>query len=178
MKEVEPDGAVQRPLVKPDDAPPDGEADGAVSDPRADLGPVQGPIYEWRDGDRTRRVWLQVELAAKSGDDGGETIVPRQPEHGESTAQPVFRSASGALMTLPGGVLLVLDPAWDEETIERFFAAHGIVRGRTTEEAFAANGFFVDTAPGLPSLTLANELADAEGVLISSPNWRTEAVTK
>ena len=42
------------------------------------------------------------------------------------------------------------------------------------ERDFAINAFFVETEPGFPSLNLANELAEQEGVLISSPNWRTE----
>ena len=31
-------------------------------------------------------------------------------------------------MTLPGGVLLVLDPGWDETRINRFFSANAIKR--------------------------------------------------
>ena len=111
--------------------------------------------YTWYDGDRIRKVWLES--------DG---------------AEPVFRTESGALMTLPGGVVLVLDASWDEATVEGFFARHGIVRSSVTEQSFGANAFLVDTEPGLPSLELANTLAVQDGVRISSPNWRREVETR
>ena len=39
-----------------------------------------------------------------------------------STGLPVFTSSSGDLMTLPGGVLLLLDQDWPEARVKRFFA--------------------------------------------------------
>ena len=111
--------------------------------------------YIWYDGDRIRKVWLHS--------DG---------------AEPVFRTESGALMTLPGGVVLVLDASWDEAAVEGFFAEHGIVQSSVTEQSFGANAFLVDTEPGFPSLELANALAVQDGVRISSPNWRREVETR
>ena len=111
--------------------------------------------YTWYDGDRTRKVWLHS--------DGVE---------------PVFRTESGALMTLPGGVILVLDASWDGAAVSAFFAQHGIARSSVTEQSFGANAFLVDTEPGLPSLELANALAVQDGVRISSPNWRREVETR
>ena len=111
--------------------------------------------YTWYDGDRTRKVWL---------DSAG--------------AEPVFRTESGELMTLPGGVVLVLDASWDEAAVDAFFAQHGIARSDVTEQSFGANAFLVDTEPGLPSLDLANTLAVQDGVRISSPNWRREVETR
>ena len=111
--------------------------------------------YTWYDGDRIRKVWLHS--------DG---------------AEPVFRTESGALMTLPGGVVLVLDASWDEVAVEGFFAQHGIAQSSVTEQSFGANAFLVDTEPGFPSLELANTLAVQDGVRISSPNWRREVETR
>ena len=111
--------------------------------------------YTWYDGDRIRKVWLHS--------DG---------------AEPVFRTESGELMTLPGGVVLVLDASWDEAAVEGFFAEHGIARSSVTEQSFGANAFLVDTEPGFPSLELANTLAMQDGVRISSPNWRREVETR
>ncbi len=88
--------------------------------------------------------------------------------------EPVFRSQAGDLMTLPGGVLLALDAAWDDARVTRFFSDNGINKGRVEGRDWAVNAFLVETEPGLPSLNLANELATQEGVQISSPNWRTE----
>ena len=91
---------------------------------------------------------------------------------------PVFRSASGALMTLPGGVLLALDPQWDTGTAHAFFARNGIKLDRVSELGYLTNGFFVETASGFASLDLANALAGQAGVYLSSPNWWRERTTK
>ena len=151
--------------------------------------PAAGTVYTWQDGDRTERALLQAELVLQSNDENraddeviargdSESVVRRQPRHDEAAAKPVFRSPGGDLMTLPGGVLLALDAGWDRARVDRFFSDNGIDQGRVEERDFAVNAFFVTTQPGFPSLTLANELAALDGVLISSPNWRTEAVLR
>ena len=74
----------------------------------------QGQVYTYKDGDRTVRVRLQDDLEARVSGvrSSGEHIVTKGSS-GRGTGQPVFRSeSSGTLMTLPGGVLLVLDAAW------------------------------------------------------------------
>ena len=143
------------PAPKPPRDPPstaaarsaDGEASGGKAEER-----TAERAYTWQDGDRTLTVWLQ-----------------------EDGLQPVFRSESGSLMTLPGGVILLLAASWDQTRIDQFFARHDIQQSRVSAQAFADNAFFVATAPGFPSLELANALAGQDGVLIASPNWRTEA---
>ena len=91
---------------------------------------------------------------------------------------PVFRSESGELMTLPGGVLLVLSAQWSRSETNAFFSSNGIKMDRVSELGYVANGFFIETEPGFPSLDLANELAALEGVDVSSPNWGRDAVPK
>ena len=121
---------------------------------------------------------LQGSLVAErqAGVSGARSeIVRRDEKRADTVAGPVFRSASGALMTLPGGILLLLDPAWDQARVDRFFSDNGIAEGRVSERAFGEHAFFVATDPGFPSLSLANALAGQEGVLISSPNWQREA---
>ena len=81
-------------------------------------------------------------------------------------------------MTLPGGVLLVLDAEWSKAETNAFFASHQIKLNRVSSLDIAANSFFVETEPGFPSLDLANTLAAQEGVRISSPNWWREHTTK
>ena len=142
-----------------------------------------GSVYTWQDGEHTRRVRLVpgfvVQRSAMNraddvvlADDGVRSLVQRQDRHG-AAAEPVFLAESGSgLMTLPGGALLALDPAWDEARINRFFSDNNIEWSRVTNQEFADNAFLVETAPGLPSLQLANALAVQAGVLISSPNWR------
>ena len=142
-------------------------------------------VYTYEDGDRTIRVILQGDLVVEeTGADtptdrvtrrvAGGNIVRRQDARGAADL-PVFRSASGgALMTLPGGVLLALDPEWDEAGVNRFFARNNISKARISELDYIPNGFFVRTEPGFPSLELANALAAQKGVLVSSPNWWRE----
>ena len=152
-------------------------------------GPVVGDPYTWQDGDRTMTVKLQTDLVVEkdsgglprdvvSADEGGTNVVRSADAQSKSDTLPVFRSESGGLMTLPGGVLLVLNSEWSQAETNAFFSDNGIKMGRVSELDYAANGFFVETEPGFPSLNLANALAVQDGVEISSPNWGREATPK
>ena len=152
-------------------------------------GPVQGAAYTWQDGDRTMTVKLQTDLVVEKGSGGlprdvvsanedGTNVVRSADGQSKSDTLPVFRSASGALMTLPGGVLLVLSSEWSQAETNAFFSNNGIKMDRVSELDYVANGFFVETEPGFPSLDLANALAVQDGVEISSPNWGREATPK
>ena len=145
--------------------------------------------YAWKDGDRTLTVTLQPDLVVDEDDsdtsksDGGVgasggTVVKSADGQGQKSGQPVFKSQSGALMTLPGGVLLVLDADWTATEVNAFFASNSIKLDQVSELDFVDNGYFVETDPGYPSLNLANKLASQDGVIISSPNWWTEVTTK
>ena len=150
--------------------------------------PPQGRIYAWKDGDRTRRAFLQSDLvvvqqgaivsSSPSLARTGKGVVVRATDATEVQGQPVFRSPSGALMTLPGGVLLVLDDAWDQTEVGAFFAGNGIEMTRVSPLGEIPNGFVVATAPGFASLEFANELAGRDGVELSSPNWWREHTTR
>ena len=151
--------------------------------------PVQGPVYQWMDGDRTLTAQLQTDLVATVGGEdepveiiaatgaSGETSLRSADARG-SDALPVFRSLSGNLMTLPGGVVLMLNPEWGARETKAFFARNRIEPARVSELGLINNGFLVDTDPGFPSLDLANQLAGQDGVEVSSPNWWTEATLR
>ncbi len=169
-----------------DGASPDGARQGSAIGPP---GSTEGPAYTWQDGDRSRQVWLQTDLAVRergvTDDDDkaldwglDESIARKQPRDDETATMPVFSSASGHLMTLPGGVLLALDPEWDQTRINAFFATNGIEPGSVETRAFTTNAFFITTEPGFPSLNLANTLAGQDGVVLSSPNWQTGATAR
>ena len=154
----------------------------------AGAGKQQGEVYTWQDGDRTLGVVLQDDLVVqdtvsiKSGDvvvvKGGDTSIV-EGRAGNGGSEPVFRSESGGgLMSLPGGVLLALDPQWDEAQVDDFFDRNGISADRVSELGFIPNGFVVETEPGFPSLELANALAGQDGVTVSSPNWWREVQAK
>ena len=145
--------------------------------------------YAWKDGDRTLTVTLQPDLVVDEDDSdtsksgasvgaSGGAVVKSADGQGQKSGQPVFKSQSGALMTLPGGVLLVLDADWTATEVNAFLAGNGIKLDQVSELDFVDNGYFVETEPGFPSLNLANKLASQDGVIISSPNWWTEVTTK
>ena len=81
-------------------------------------------------------------------------------------------------MTLPGGVLLALDPDWDQTAVDDFFSQNDIATDRVSELGFLENGFFIESEPGFESLELANALAAQPGAVISSPNWQTQVEAK
>ncbi len=176
----EPETRTGKPSPTPDAATgTTGKRDGGAS------GASQGREYTWHDGDRVERVTLEAGLVLQPSsqntandivtrDDGESSIVERQAWHASSDAQPVFRSSGGQLMTLPGGVLLVLADSWDQARVNRFFSENGISSSAVERQDWAINAFFIQTKPGLPSLNLANQLAVLEGVEVSSPNWQTE----
>ncbi len=152
-------------------------------------GPVLGDPYTWQDGDRTMTVKLQTDLVVEkdsrglprdvvSANEDGTNVVKSADAQSKSDTLPVFRSESGALMTLPGGVLLVLSSEWSQAETNAFFSDNGIKMDRVSELGYVTNGFFVETEPGFPSLDLANALAAQDGVEISSPNWGRESTPK
>ena len=152
-------------------------------------GPVEGRGYTWEDGDRTLTVYLQADLAVEEGSDGlprdvvaadggDDRVVRGEAGQSQDDALPVFRSEYGEVMMLPGGVLLVLDSEWSETETDAFFSTNGIKMDRVSELSYAANGFFIQTEPGFPSLELANTLAVLDDVEVSSPNWAREEVPK
>ena len=98
----------------------------------------------------------------------------RGPEAGQTRLRrsPVFRSESGGgLMTLPGDPR----PRLGRRPGRGFLLPEGTGRRRL---GLIQNGFLIETEPGFPSPELANALADQDGLLISSPNWRTEVQAK
>ena len=165
---------------------------------------AQGEVYTWHDGDRTMGARLQTDLVALDdgaivssdeilvGTSNGENV-PRDADGdgkpdgasgsggsdgSSSGTSPVFLSESGELMTLPGGIVVVLDPEWDADEAAAFFTGNGIAVSRVSPLDYLTNGFFVQTDPGFASLDLANALAGQVGVELSSPNWWRERTAR
>lgn len=159
----------------------DGQERSVQESSEADL---EARTYTWRDGDRTFEVVLQPVLAASAvmaegagppdPDGDGRQTFAAAVLAAQAAGQPVFRSPGGALMLLPGGVLLVVDPSWSAETTEAFFAGNGVSMSLVEPLRWLPNGYFIETEPGFASLDLANALAEVEGVEISTPNWQQE----
>ena len=149
----------------------------------------EGTVYTWQDGDREMRSVLQNDASdpkddSVEGGNGGVTVKGVQSSGKDSgdaddKVLPEFRMESGGgLMTLPGGVILLLDPEWDEAAVNKFFTSNNISTDDVKELEFVDNGFLVNTEAGFPSLNLANELAGEMGVISASPNWSRERQAK
>ena len=124
-----------------------------------------------------RTVRLIPQQPREAGDSGGEKSAAADGQSSSGGAL-TFLSESGSEMTLTDGVVLLLDPGWSANEVDEFLAANGIARGRASELGWIANGFLIETGPGLESLELANSLASQDGVVISSPNWAGDAETR
>ncbi len=179
------------PLPEKEFQPADTPSQVSTVGSRSDSGSstVQGEIYTYEDGDRTLNVVLQGDLALKNNsavtsDDkvvklGPSQSIVKSADGGGQAGLPVFRSESGGgLMTLPGGVLLALDPEWEQSQVENFFSNNGISPEQVSELGFMQNGFLVETDAGFPSLELANSLASQDGVEVSTPNWWNEVKSR
>ena len=162
--------AASAPVAEPEttetevDSAPQGETGQSASDLQ------QGQMFIWHDGDREMRVWMQQDLTVNGA---GEVVAlaAGSDASGVPGAQAVFASESGGLMTLPGGVLVVFEAELSASEAEAFFAEVGVSMTKVSEIDSLPNGWFVETAPGLESLNLANTIASKPGVLLSSPNW-------
>ena len=179
------------PLPEKKYQPADSQAQQATNLSRSDWDGTtdQGTVYTYEDGDRTIRVVRQDDLVLKenSAIKANDTVVIKGPtqsiikkeDDGGQDGLPVFRSESGGgLMTLPGGVLLALNPEWEKAQVDKFFSDNNISPEQVSDLGFIPNGFLVETEAGFPSLELANSLASQDGVEISNPNWWSEVEAK
>ena len=159
--------------------------DGSSSEPEV---AAKGSVYIWHDGDREMRAILQNDVPkaidtghVKGGSDPVQSVQDGSKDNGseDEAILPVFQSESGGgEMTLPGGVVLLLDESWTEAEVDGFFTKNNIKPSQLTKMEFLDNAYLVDTEAGFPALELANELVGQDGVLSSSPNWRRERVGK
>ena len=153
----------------------------------------EGTVFSWNDGDR--EMWAVLQNDVPEPDSGaasakGDSDTARSSQSGSKSGSaskngsdaavlPVFRSESGGgEMTLPGGVILLLDETWDDAAVESFLSANKIEADTLTEIEFLKNAYVVESDPGFPSLDLANSLHGQNGVVASSPNWSRERVAK
>ena len=124
--------------------------------------PSKGQRFTWHDGDRESPVWQDQRLVVGN-------VIPGSG-WGDPSG-PVFWSEANALMALPGGVVLILDPAWDTAAVNAFMKSNNIDPSEAKTLGGIINSFKVETDPGFASLQLANSLAGQSGVIVSSPNW-------
>jgi hypothetical protein len=102
-----------------------------------------------------------------------------------ATAQPNSRfapvlhsapNASAAMKSLPGNVVVILNPAWDGAAVSAWLARNNLQM--LEKIGSGSNVYLIKSAPGLASLDLANAIYKAGEVLSASPNWWTEVHTR
>ena len=151
--------------------------------PQPQSGPDQKVPKFWRDGDRLVPVEvLDPPGTGASGngrarDSGASDQEQRSVQErrsdpsGDGESAEIQVSVGGVPVSLPGGVVVTLEPAWSRAETDAFFAANGIGSERVSELGFTTNAFLVETAPGIPGLVLSNSLAVQDGVRLASPDW-------
>lgn len=152
-------------------------------------GEVRVPFTYWDGDDQVTvylvaepseaQAWAQDGAAASDAASALSRATDRRlPPASWSSAETVFETQSGIEMSLPGGVILMLDPEWSPQQAAAFFAEHGIEPRDATEMSWIDNGFVVDADPGVGSLLLANSLVGQPGVVMSAPDWAFELEVK
>lgn len=91
---------------------------------------------------------------------------------------PVFRAAAngGARFASAGGVIVYLPATWTQPQVQAWVTAQGL----QLQQVFDAtrNGLLVQSAPGLPSLDLANRLLKLPDVQTAKPLWYRETTAR
>ncbi len=90
---------------------------------------------------------------------------------------PVFHDtprASGRMRSLPGNIIVYLNPAWDEATVHRWVSGRNLEIIKRLE--IGPNIFVLKTGPGLEALETANTLYKSGEVIAAFPDWWEEAV--
>lgn len=82
---------------------------------------------------------------------------------------PVFRTAKwgGRKMTLPGGVIVYLQKDWKQPQADAFLKEQKLEVVKVVNQE--RNAYLVASAPGFPSLELADKLRQTKGVEIAKP---------
>jgi hypothetical protein len=99
--------------------------------------------------------------------------------HPDGKYSPVFHDtpmASGRMRSLPGNIIVYLNPAWGETDVNRW------VSGRNLEIikklAIGPNIYVLKTGPGLEALETADTLYKSGEVIAAFPDWWEEASPK
>ena len=99
-------------------------------------------------------------------------VIARAPPKRAATLSPGYHVAAHSrsrMQSLPGGVVLQLDPKWSADRIAKWARRHKVAGLRKT--TVGPGWHFAPTAAGTPSLELAKRLRETGDLLVCSPNW-------
>jgi hypothetical protein len=152
-------------------------ADGAplLAKPAA-LAKRPAPTHAWHDGAVRRPLSvdpaLRADFTPRADGRAGVLRAADGPLKDVPAAlqSPVLRDEAGRARALPGGVVVVLAETLDDAATRALLARHGVASAEGARRT-GERSWLVPTAPGLPSLELANRLADSGTFAAAQPNW-------
>jgi hypothetical protein len=92
---------------------------------------------------------------------------------------PVYHdldSAAAPKRSLPGDVIVYLDPSWDRARADEWARSQDVAIAK--ELPIHKNAFVITTAPGQAALDLANRLQESGTVVSATPNWWRDAALR
>ncbi|MCH9665282.1 MAG: hypothetical protein K0U41_05480 [Gammaproteobacteria bacterium] len=152
-------------------------------------GELLAETYSWSDAKRTHKIKELTHLEAeftrgKLGITGNAKLIKKRSVATQSDAQnepsdspsqsefsPVFMDSSGSMRALPGGVLVAFRKSLTPQEILNFWHSRGIDISEVSQLGSMNSLYKVQTAVGMESLLLSNELAKYPQVEVVSPNW-------
>jgi hypothetical protein len=133
------------------------------------------PNHWWRDGAVRRPLSIDRSLEADFSPGLGNSASVLRPA-GSATksaaplVSPVLRDETGRARALPGGVLVVLKRAVDDDAARALIVSAGAVPARRISDTI----WLLEGPTGLGSLELANRLHESGTFASAQPNWWVE----
>jgi hypothetical protein len=140
--------------------------------------------HYWYDGAERKSVALDANRVVRFAADGKTSILPKSLSQEKSisrlsseTESPLFVE-NGRHRALPGGLIVSLKQALNEQDAREQLVARGLVPVRMIQGDAQGRNWIVASPSGIESLTIANRLHES-GVFASvAPNWWTELSKK
>lgn len=115
---------------------------------------------------RTRHWVLNDDLRASS------LLAEMEARGAAANFSPGYRASAsehGALMALPGGVLVYMDPQLERPAAEQWLGARGLTIQQ--KMSYGTGVYLVQSSSGADCLELASSLLESEEVVKTIPNW-------
>lgn len=137
------------------------------------------PSHWWRDGAVRRPLSIDRALEADFSPGLGKAASVLRPAGSASKSaaplvSPVLRDETGRARALPGGVLVVLKHALDDDAARMLIAQAGAVPTRRVSDTI----WLLEGPAGLGSLELANRLHETGAFASAQPDWWIERSLK
>jgi hypothetical protein len=138
----------------------------------------------WYDGGERKLIALDANRIVRFQADGKASILPKALSQEKSisstasqTESPLFIE-NGRRRALPGGLIVNLKQARDEQDAREQLKARGLVPVRLIQGDAQARNWIVASPIGLETLTMANQLHESGQFASVAPNWWTELSKK